>query len=100
MQEQETFGIRLRQARKRTVFTQEELGRAAGFDEAVANARLNQYETSKHWPHYTVACRIAEVLKIDPAFFYAKSDDTAALLLIWSKLTKKRRTELLESLDS
>jgi transcriptional regulator with XRE-family HTH domain len=98
MVEQETFGKRLREARKRTDYTQEELGRAAGFDEAVANARMNQYEKSKHWPSYSVACQIAKALKVDPAFFYASSDDTARLLQHWSTLTKKRRTEVLEGL--
>ena len=97
MAEQETFGKRLRQARKRTDYTQEELGRAAGFDEAVANARMNQYEKSKHWPNYSVACQIAKALKVDPAFFYASSDDTA-LLQHWSALNKKRRAEVLEAL--
>ena len=98
MAEQETFGKRLRQARKRTAYTQEELGRAAGFEEAVANARMNQYEKSKHWPNYTVACQIAKALKVDPAFFYASSDDTALLLQHWSALNKKRRAEVLEAL--
>ena len=98
MAEQETFGKRLREARKRTAYTQEELGRAAGFDEAVANARMNQYEKSKHWPSYSVACQIAKALKVDPAFFYASSDDTALLLQHWSKLSKKRRAEVLEAL--
>ena len=98
MVDQETFGKRLREARKRTDYTQEELGRAAGFDEAVANARMNQYEKSKHWPSYSVACQIAKALKVDPAFFYASSDDTALLLQHWSTLTKKRRTEVLQGL--
>ena len=98
MVEQETFGKRLREARKRTDYTQEELGRAAGFDEAVANARMNQYEKSKHWPSYSVACQIAKALKVDPAFFYASSDDTALLLQTWSTLTRKRRAEVLEAL--
>ena len=98
MVEQETFGKRLREARKRTDYTQEELGRAAGFDEAVANARMNQYEKSKHWPSYSVACQIAKALKVDPAFFYASSDDTALLLQRWSTLTRKRRAEVLEAL--
>ena len=98
MVEQETFGKRLREARKRTDYTQEELGRAAGFDEAVANARMNQYEKSKHWPSNSVACQIAKALKVDPAFFYASSDDTALLLQHWSTLTKKRRAEVLQGL--
>ena len=98
MVDQETFGKRLREARKRTDYTQEELGRAAGFDEAVANARMNQYEKSKHWPSYSVACQIAKALKVDPALFYASSDDTALLLQHWSTLTKKRRTEVLQGL--
>ena len=41
MAEQETFGKRLREARKRTAYTQEELGRAAGFDEAVSHQPAN-----------------------------------------------------------
>ena len=98
MAEQETFGKRLKEARKRTAYTQEELGRAAGFDEAVANARMNQYEKSKHWPNYSVACQIAKALKVDPAFFYASSDDTALLLQHWSALNKKGRAEVLDAL--
>jgi transcriptional regulator with XRE-family HTH domain len=96
MSEQEIFGTRLRAARKLTKFTQEELGRAAGFDEAVANARMNQYERSKHLPHYTVACRLGDVLKLDPAYFYARSNETAELLQLWAAIPSRKRKQLLE----
>jgi transcriptional regulator with XRE-family HTH domain len=96
----ETFSIRLKAARKAAGLTQEALGIAAGIDEFSASARLNQYEKAKHWPDYGTACRIAKVLKIDPAYFYSRSDSVAALLAQWAKASPATKTRLLKELQS
>lgn len=96
----ETFSIRLKAARKAAGLTQEALGIAAGIDEFSASARLNQYEKAKHWPDYGTACRIAKALKIDPAYFYSKSDSIAALVAAWAAASPSARKQALKELQS
>ena len=83
--ELDTFGVRLRAARKSAGLTQEALGVSAGIDEFSASARMNQYERGKHWPDFGTACRIAAALGVDPAYFYARSSSVAELLLAFSR---------------
>ncbi|MGM9484907.1 helix-turn-helix domain-containing protein [Roseateles sp. NT4] len=77
------FGVRLRQARERMGISQEALATSAGIDEFSASARISQYETGKHAPRYEIACKLAEVLSVSVAFFYADDNATAELLLVW-----------------
>jgi transcriptional regulator with XRE-family HTH domain len=95
----ETFSKRLKAARKAAGMTQEALGVAAGIDEFSASARMNQYERGKHWPDYGTACRIAKALKIDPAYFYARSDAVAEALAAWSRASPAARRLALQSLS-
>jgi transcriptional regulator with XRE-family HTH domain len=95
----ETFSIRLRAARKAAGMTQEALGVAAGIDEFSASARMNQYERGKHWPDYGTTCRIAKALKIDPAYFYAKSDVVAELLASWARVSPAVRKRVQQELS-
>jgi len=80
MDELPVIARRLRQAREARQLSQERLGVLAGIDEYSASARMNQYERGKHAPDYAMVTRIAAVLNYPPAFFYADSDDEAALL--------------------
>lgn len=90
------FARRLRAARMRAGMTQVELGVGAGIDEASASARINQYERGKHWPDFGTAKRLAVVLKVPPAYFYAEDDSLADLLLRYFALKGRRKKELLD----
>jgi transcriptional regulator with XRE-family HTH domain len=73
--------VRLKEARLRAGFTQMQLGVAAGIDEYSASARINQYERGKHWPDFGTAERLAAVLDVPAAFFYARDDALAEWIL-------------------
>ncbi len=90
------FARRLRAARVRAGLTQVELGVGAGIDEASASARVNQYERGKHWPDFGTAKRLAAVLRVPPAYFYAEDDALAELVLRYFSLNGKRKKELLD----
>ncbi len=75
------FGKRLREARLAAGLTQEGLGVQAGIEEASASARMNQYEKGKHQPDYATVERIAKVLNVPEAYFFAKDDGLAELIL-------------------
>ena len=68
---------RLKEARIEANLSQKELGIAAGIDRFSASPRINQYETGKHTPDFLTLKRIAEVLAVPTAFFYAEDDDLA-----------------------
>lgn len=82
------FAQRLGAARQAAGLTQEALGVAAGLDEFVASSRMNHYERAKHWPDYGFACRLAEVLNVPVAYFYAFRDEEAELLLAFHRAEK------------
>ncbi len=90
------FARRLKAARLRAGLTQVDLGVGAGIDEASASARINQYERGKHWPDFGTAKRLAAVLQVPTAYFYADEDVLADLILRYISLKGKRRKELLD----
>lgn len=65
---------RLKEARLAAGMSQKQLGIASGIDEFVASARMNQYETGKHTPEYSVLATIAKVLDLPAAYFYATAE--------------------------
>lgn len=71
---------RLKQARLKKGISQEKLGILAEIDEFSASARMNQYEKGSHFPGYSTLQKCANVLNVPVEFFYAESDETAALL--------------------
>jgi len=71
---------RLKEARIAAKVSQKQLGIAAGIDEFSASPRINQYETGKHTPDFLTLKRIAEVLSVPTAYFYAEDDDLAAAI--------------------
>lgn len=73
--------VRLRQMREMRGFSQKELGVLAGIDPSAASPRINQYERGKHAPNFSVAARLAEVLGVPTAFFYAEDEALAKLIL-------------------
>ncbi|WP_115701845.1 helix-turn-helix domain-containing protein [Legionella sainthelensi] len=68
---------RLKEARTAAGMSQKQLGIAAGMDEFSASPRINQYETGKHTPDFLTLKRIAMVLSVPTAYFYAEEDDLA-----------------------
>lgn len=79
------FARRLKEARLRAGFTQEQLGILAGLDEFSASARMNQYERGKHLPDFYFVEKLAAVLKIPAPYFYARDDALAEWILSFDK---------------
>ena|SRR3990167_2451555 len=85
---------RLKEARLAAGLSQKKLGIAAGIDEFVASARMNQYETGKHVPDYNMVQRIARVLKLPAAFFYTLDNKQADFLKKYASLTENQKLRL------
>jgi transcriptional regulator with XRE-family HTH domain len=90
---QEIFTTRFKQARKAKKLTQEQLGIAIGLDEFVASTRINRYEKGIHLPDLQTLARIAEVLNVSPAFFFAE-EALAMAILIFEKNTEGENASL------
>jgi transcriptional regulator with XRE-family HTH domain len=89
---------RLKEARLAAGLSQKSLGIAAGIDEFSASPRMNQYETGKHIPDYSTLNRIAKVLKVPVAYFYAESNDLAEFIKVFSQTRKLDRINELKRL--
>lgn len=89
---------RLKEARLSAKISQKKLGIAAGMDEFSASARMNHYEKGRHTPDYSMLKRIAKVLKLPVAYFYAESDELAQWIKFFSLTTKSSRNELLDQI--
>jgi transcriptional regulator with XRE-family HTH domain len=87
---------RLKAARLRAGLSQEKLGILAGIDEMSSSARMNQYERGKHAPDWLTVERLAAVLDVPVAYFYATDDDAAELLLAFYALAPEARGRALE----
>jgi transcriptional regulator with XRE-family HTH domain len=90
------FAKRLKEERKRAGLSQERLGVLAGIDEMSASARMNQYERGKHEPDFSMVERIAAVLNVPEAFFYAKDDDLGWLLVAFHRMAGAQRREVVD----
>ena len=77
----EQWGARLKQARLAAGLSQKMLGIEAGIDAFVASTRINRYELGIHKPDLLTVRKLAVVLKVPVAFFYADTDDAIADLL-------------------
>lgn len=85
----------LKEARLAAKISQKKLGIAAGIDEFVASPRMNQYETGKHVPDFTILQKIAKALKIPPAYFYTQEDTLAKIIQLYEALSQKKKEQLL-----
>jgi len=90
---------RLKEARTHAGLSQERLGVLAGIDEMSASARMNQYEKGKHAPDFGTVSRIAAVLKVPTAYFYAEADDEAGLLMKFHRMTKAQKDKVTAFID-
>lgn len=91
------FAGRLKQARMAAGLSQERLGVLAGLEEASASARMNQYERGKHTPEFSMVERISKVLNVPEAYFYAKDDNVAQLLISYHRSSQTKRQLLLDA---
>lgn len=94
------LGKRLKEARQRKDLSQEKLGVLAGIDEMSASARMNQYERGKHAPDWLTVERLAAVLDVPVAYFYAVEDDVAELLFRFHALGPEDRKAIIDRLPS
>jgi transcriptional regulator with XRE-family HTH domain len=63
----------------------------AGLDEFVASTRVNRYETGVHQPDLQTLQRLAAVLKLPVAYFYAEDDELAQLIANFKGRSKGKR---------
>ncbi len=89
---------RLKEARLSANYSQKKLGIEAGMDQFSASARMNHYEMGRHTPDYSTLKRIATVLKLPVAYFYAESDDLANLIQFFNCLNKEDKLLLFKKL--
>lgn len=87
---------RLKEARKAAKLSQKTLGIRAGMDAFSASARMNHYEKGRHTPDYSMLARIAQVLKLPTAYFYADSDELAYWIVLFTQLKKSERSKILK----
>lgn len=67
-------------------------------DQFSASPRVNQYERGRHLPDYHTAERLARVLGCPAAYFYAREDELAELILLWADLPQIQKRKLLSQL--
>lgn len=89
------FCKRLKEARLAAGLSQKNLGIAAGIDEFVASTRINRYEKGVHEVDIGTAQKLADVLDIPLAYFYAQDDQLAHVVKHFHKLPKLLREEIL-----
>lgn len=71
--------------------SQRSLGIEAGLDEFVASTRVNRYETGVHQPDLQTLKRLAKVLGLPVAYFYAEDDELARLIKEFKGAGKRTR---------
>ncbi len=91
------FPQRLKEARTRMGVSQKKLGILAGIDEFSSSPRINQYEKGKHAPDFSMAKRLAVVLKIPTSYLYEADDDIAAMLMLYYQLSDDERKRILDA---
>lgn len=89
---------RLREARLEKGLSQKKLGIEAGIDEFSSSPRMNQYERGKHIPDISTIARIAKVLDVPTAYFFAEDDDLADCIKYFSRLSKAEKETVLKQL--
>jgi transcriptional regulator with XRE-family HTH domain len=92
------FCARLKAARLAAGLSQKQLGIEAGLDEFVASTRINRYELGIHEADLPMANRLAQILKVPLAYFYAQDDRLARIIIAFSKLSHSGQDSLLASL--
>lgn len=99
MSNNEVWGRRLKEARLKAGLSQKQLGIQAGLDQFVASTRINRYELGVHKADFQIATRLAAVLDVPAAYFYAENDELADWILLYSKLNNRQREQAWLLLD-
>jgi transcriptional regulator with XRE-family HTH domain len=94
------FTTILKHARERKELSQRRLGILMGLHEDSASSRINQYEHGKHEPDFGTLKRIAEVLEVPTAYFYAENDLLAELILQLDAVSDSQRRKILRALTA
>lgn len=92
------FTTRLRQARERKGVSQRRLGILMGFHEDSASSRVNHYEHGRHEPGYETVKRLAKVLGVPMAYFYAEDELLAEVILLVDASSDAEKRKVLRSL--
>jgi len=95
---QDVWPRRLKEARLSAALSQRELGIAAGIDPSVASTRVNRYELGVHKADFQIAVQLAKVLNVPAAFFYAESDEIAAVLIALHRASATKRRHFVKLL--
>jgi len=90
------FGFRLRCARERLGWTQEELGLAVGIDKSSSRARISRYETGRSEPAFRITQRLAKTLNVPIGYFYCEDELQAEMLLILHRLPSDQFQRVVE----
>lgn len=96
-EERSIFGLRLKEARLRVGLSQRQLGIDAGLDPFVASTRVNRYELGVHKVDFQLASKLAAVLKVPVAYFYADDPELAELIRTYGALPSRAKARLLRS---
>lgn len=95
------LGRRLRAARLAKGWTQAQLGeRLLGLDDPnTAAPRISRYERGMHKPDLDTIERLAKLLDLPAAYFVAKSNVMAEIILLVSQMSAQRQKDALELLQ-
>jgi transcriptional regulator with XRE-family HTH domain len=92
----EIWSRRLKEARTAAGLSQKQLGIEAGLDQFVASTRINRYELGIHKADFQIVQRLAEILGVPTGYFYTEDDELAELMVIFFRLTAKKKSELMK----
>lgn len=90
------LGERLKEARRKSGLSQEQLGLQAGLEIESASARMNRYERGTRVPGVDLVERIGEVLHLPLTYFYAPSEDEALLVVLFYRMGQDDKEKLLQ----
>ncbi|HEY4437210.1 MAG TPA: helix-turn-helix transcriptional regulator [Lelliottia sp.] len=89
------IGKRLKLMRVKADLSQIELGQLVGLDEETGSSRISQYEREVNEPGFDLVCKLAEVLDVPEAYFYAVDEDLAVLILQYHHYKKNHPDAIL-----
>jgi transcriptional regulator with XRE-family HTH domain len=88
-------GARLKAAGLKGRYTQERVALNIGVEEASATSRINHYEQGRHLPDLEMAKRLANELEVPLAFLFCEEDNMAELVLLFERLSVRKRKQAL-----
>ena len=86
---------RLKEARLREKTSQKTLGINIGLEPSSASGRMNHYEKGRHTPDLQTLKRIADDLDVPLNYFFCESDDMAAVVMLFHRVSDEKRKRLL-----